>query len=108
MKSVASCIGCGRTRLVNEFDLCKRCNRHSHDFLTQEDFDRSRRQREAILEAKARREAKKAAAKGGAAPGEGEAEGEETGEEGEGEGEAEGEGEDDEPEASAADDDSHK
>ena len=103
MKSVAKCIGCGRTRLVNEFDLCKRCNRHSHDFLTQEDFDRTRRQREAMLEAKARREAKKAAAKGGAGPGE-EGEGEETGEEGEGE--TEGEGADGEPEASAADEDS--
>jgi hypothetical protein len=64
MKTVAKCIGCGRTRLVNEYDLCKRCNRHSYDFLTQEDFDRMQKQREAILEAKAKREAKKAAAKG--------------------------------------------
>jgi hypothetical protein len=65
MKTVAKCIGCGRTKLVNEFDLCKRCNRHAHDFLTHEDFERMQKQHEAILEAKAKREAKKAAAKGG-------------------------------------------
>ena len=76
MKTAAKCIGCGRTKLVNEYDLCKRCNRHAHDYVSQEDFARMKLQHEALLEAKAKREAKKVAAKGGP-----EGEGEETGEE---------------------------
>lgn len=85
MKSVSKCIGCGRPRLVNELYLCKRCNRHAHDFISTEDIERYRLQHEALLEAKAKKEEKKIALKAEAELAEGEevGEGDEAAEEGE-------------------------
>jgi hypothetical protein len=80
MKTKSKCIGCQAIKLVNDLGLCKRCNRHSHDFISNEEMIRLKREREEMLEAsliakklKKEAEAEKAA----------EAEEEKAGEEGE-------------------------
>jgi hypothetical protein len=96
MKTKSKCIGCQGIRLVNALGLCKRCNRHAHDFISTDEMARIKLEREAMLTAAHdRKEKKEADAKAK----------EEAGEEGEeGEGEAEGEGE----EAEATEEDAGK
>jgi len=60
MKPVSHCKGCGKRKLLNHLELCKRCNRESDKHVTQEDLDRLIRERDFVREAKLKQ--KKAAA----------------------------------------------
>jgi hypothetical protein len=89
MKTKSKCIGCQSIKLVNALGLCKRCNRHAHEFISDTEMARIKREREMFLASKEARKAKKAekAAEEEKAEGEGEGEGEGAeGEEGEGTG----------------------
>ncbi|WP_455392554.1 hypothetical protein [[Eubacterium] cellulosolvens] len=83
MKTKSKCIGCNAIRLVNAMGLCKRCNRHAHDFISKEDMARLKKEREELLAATTaaklakKAEAEKKAEGEEAEPGEGEGEGEE-------------------------------
>lgn len=46
MKIKSKCIGCNSIKMVNSLTLCKRCNRHAHDFITKDDMDRLKLERE--------------------------------------------------------------
>ncbi len=46
MKIKSKCIGCNSIKLVNSLTLCKRCNRHAHDFITKDDMERLKLERE--------------------------------------------------------------
>ncbi|UCE36911.1 MAG: hypothetical protein JSW00_15620 [Thermoplasmata archaeon] len=97
MKLIDVCRGCGARRLVNHLKLCKRCNKQASQFLSKQDIEQARLEREALLEAKAKMKeaeelakAEAAAAAMAAAEAEGEGEEEKEGEkpkEGEKEGE---------------------
>jgi hypothetical protein len=76
MKTKSKCIGCQSIKLVNALGLCKRCNRHAHDFISDAEMARIKRERELMLSSKAAKKAK-AAAKEAEEAEEGEAEGEE-------------------------------
>jgi hypothetical protein len=60
MKPVGNCKGCGRKKLLNHLELCKRCNRESEKYVTEEDLSRLRREVEFVRQAKLKQ--KKAAA----------------------------------------------
>ncbi len=103
MKTKSKCIGCQAIKLVNAMGLCKRCNRHAHDFISKKDIARLKIEREEMLTAsmaaklaKKEEEARKAEAEAEEKP---EEEGEEGDEKEEGEaaksakGKAEGEDE---------------
>lgn len=87
MKTKSKCIGCSSIKLVNTLGLCKRCNRHAHDFISTKEMERIKLEREMLLSAtKAAKQAKKEEeeAKAKEAAEEGKEEGEEEGEEVEG------------------------
>ncbi len=67
MKSSDKCIGCESIKLVNTLGLCKRCNRHAYDFLSEDEIEKARLEHELMLLAEKRRkledEAKKEEAK---------------------------------------------
>ena len=86
MKTKSKCIGCQGIKLVNGLGLCKRCNRHAHDFISTIEMARIKREREAMLAAvRMSKKAKKAEADAAKekAESEGAEEGGEAGEEGE-------------------------
>ena len=63
MKTKGKCIGCESIKLVNSLGLCKRCNTHSHDFISGEEMIRIKREREMLFlskEAKKKQEAEEA------------------------------------------------
>jgi hypothetical protein len=60
MKPVSRCKGCGRRKLLNHLELCKRCNRESDKHVTKEDLARLLRERDFVRAAKLKQ--KKAAA----------------------------------------------
>ena len=60
MKTKSKCVGCKSIKLVNALGLCKRCNRHAHDFISTDEMARFKREREIMLTAtKALKKAKK-------------------------------------------------
>ena len=61
MKPVGKCNGCGQRRLLNHLELCKRCNRESDKYVSQEDLDRLRREKEFVRQAKLKQKEKAAA-----------------------------------------------
>jgi hypothetical protein len=61
MKTKSKCIGCQSIKLVNALGLCKRCNRHAHDFISDAEMVRIKRERELFLSSKSARKAKAAA-----------------------------------------------
>ena len=92
MKTKGKCVGCKSIKLVNPLGLCKRCNRHAHDFISEDEMARIKLEREALLAAtKAIKKAKKEAAAEKEAAKEAEAEEGVEGEEGAAEEEGEGE-----------------
>jgi hypothetical protein len=76
MKTKSKCIGCQSIKLVNALGLCKRCNRHAHDFISNEEMERIKREREILLASKGTRKAKKVETPGEEEKAEGEDEGE--------------------------------
>ena len=54
MKLIDVCRGCGARRLVNHLKLCKRCNKQASHYLSKQDIEQAKMEREALLEAKAR------------------------------------------------------
>ena len=82
MKPVSRCKGCGRRKLLNHLELCKRCNRESDKHVTKEDLERLIRERDFIRAAKLKQKA--AAAEKEAAEKEKEEEEKEDGEDSEG------------------------
>lgn len=60
MKTKGKCIGCHSIKLVNTLGLCKRCNRHAHDYISIEEMVRMKREREMILLSRATKKVKKA------------------------------------------------
>jgi len=91
MKTKSKCVGCHAIKLVNDLGLCKRCNTHSHDFISSKEMERFRQEREiravskeALKAKKAAEDAEKESAEEGAEEKEGEeaAEGGEKAEEG--------------------------
>jgi hypothetical protein len=87
MKTKSKCIGCQSIKLVNTLGLCKRCNRHAHDFITKDEMDRMKRERELLMASRGKK-----AKKGETTAEEKESE-EETSEEEAGEGDEKGESE---------------
>ncbi len=80
MKTKSKCIGCGSIKLVNSMGLCKRCNRHAHEFISKDEMIRLKLEREMMQATKGAKKAKKTdEAEGEKKEGE---EGEEGGEEG--------------------------
>ena len=60
MKTKSKCVGCKSIKLCNAMGLCKRCNRHAHDFISTDEMERFKRERELMLSAtKAAKKAKK-------------------------------------------------
>ena len=107
-KSLDKCIGCEVIRLVNRIGLCKRCNKHALDFVSEAELAKAKEEHDAELaaehvmkETEAAKKAEKAETAGeggegaegageGAPEGEGKAEGKEGEKEGAGEGKKEG------------------
>jgi hypothetical protein len=58
MKTKGKCIGCESIKLVNSLGLCKRCNRHAHDFISGEEMTRIKREREMLLQSKVAKKVK--------------------------------------------------
>ncbi len=71
MKLTDVCRGCGARRLVNHLKLCKRCNKEASHYLSKQDIEAAKVEREALLAAKAEMKAaeelEKAEAKAAAA-----------------------------------------
>jgi hypothetical protein len=93
MKTKSKCIGCHAIKLVNAMGLCKRCNRHAHDFISKKDIARLKKEREEMLTASMAAKLAKKEEEARKAEAEAEEKSEEEGEEGEEkeEGEAEAE-----------------
>ena len=53
MKLTDVCRGCGARRLVNHLKLCKRCNKEASHYLSKQDIEAAKAEREALLAAKA-------------------------------------------------------
>ncbi len=53
MKTKGKCRGCNSIKLVNSLILCKRCNRHAHDFISAEEMARIKSERELLFLTKA-------------------------------------------------------
>ena len=75
MKTKSKCIGCNSIKLVNALGLCKRCNRHAHDFISKDEMARIKRERELFQATKVKKVKKEEGEE--KEEGEGEEEGEE-------------------------------